>query len=65
MLSYFHEVHRTMESSILDSFDPAVMHIFNPATAQTDDVVVFGDIRKFVMRVIVAKIDLFDHAFFF
>jgi hypothetical protein len=54
-----------MEYGRLDLADVAMLDVFNPAAVQTDKMVMFGKVREFVVRVIVAQINLMDNAFCF
>lgn len=65
MLPYFREVLGAPEDGALYSFDPAMMYVLDPAAIETDDMVMLGDIRKFVMGVIVTEVDRLDHPFLF
>ena len=65
MLTNLREVFGAAEDGALYLFDPAMMHVFDLAATETDDVVMLGDIRKFVMGVVVAQINRLDHPFLF
>ena len=65
MLPYLREVFGAAEDGALYPFDPAMMYVFDFAATEADDVVVLGDIGKFVMSMIMTQIDRFDYPFFF
>ena len=65
MLSYLRKVFGTAEDGVLYPFDPAMMYVLDLAAIEADDMVMLGNIGKFVMGVIVAQIDRLDHPFLF
>ena len=65
MLSYLRKVFGTTEHGALYPSDPAMMYILDLAAIEADDMVMLGDIGKFIMGMIVAQIDRLDHPFLF
>lgn len=65
MLSYLRKVFGTAEDGSLYPFDPAMMYVLDLAAIETDDMVMLGDIGKFVMGVIVAQIDRLNYPLLF
>jgi hypothetical protein len=65
MLPYLCEVLGAVKDGALYPLNPAMMYVFNPAATEADNMMMFGDIRKFVMRVIVTQVDRFNDTFFF
>ena len=65
MLSYLRKVFGTAEDGSLYPFDPAMMYILDLAAIEADDMVMLGNIGKFIMGMIVAQIDRLDRPFLF
>jgi hypothetical protein len=63
VLPNLRKVFGAAKDGALYPFNPTMMYVFNPAATETDNMVVLGDICKFVVGVIMAQINRLDHSF--